>query len=545
MKLPLARSVEGFGDPLQPKHPRQDPPFQSVREGDDAFLALFPHRYDYLWANHPNPGEKPDWQTESRHPLSDRLIKQGAFLHGVRFGSTTHYVVLDLDRGSAYHPERAPMAWRRITAALEPLGLVQSIPCSSSDSKGLHLYFPFDTPQKTWSIALAVSTLLENAGFKLAPGHLEVFPNCKSYAPAGEINLYNGHRLPMQAGSYLLTQDLRQVWGDQETFVTYWRFAQRRNQIDDQTIERTIKAARRKQYRITGKADKFLNDLNAEIELGWTGLGQTNHLLGRIAMRAYIFGHIYGAGTPLEGTQLIDDIIKTARSLPGYEEWCQHQHEIEDRAKEWAACTERSKYFHYGLGKPQPAQKLLDSQKLDGWNQQQQQSARERIRQAVANLLDQGTLPSGVAERFKAITSYGISGTTLYIHRDLWHPQNLQDLENLENLENLKNLENHGLQGGGGLECCEGALSPPNPTSLLGDNGCNAPPDGGCSDAESAEKLEDGCNKLPGELIGSSSPKNMTQTEGIAFIRRILEEIKARNQAEKLRKRAEQERRSQ
>jgi hypothetical protein len=34
-----------------------------------------------------------------------------------------------------------------------------------------------------------------------------------------------------------------------------------------------LKAARRRQFRVTGKADKFLNDLNAEIEQGWTGAG--------------------------------------------------------------------------------------------------------------------------------------------------------------------------------------------------------------------------------------------------------------------------------
>lgn len=61
-----------------------------------------------------------------------------------------------------------------MTAALEPLGLVQPVICTSSYSRGLHLYFPFDTEQKTWAIALAVSTLLENAGFKLTPGQLEV-----------------------------------------------------------------------------------------------------------------------------------------------------------------------------------------------------------------------------------------------------------------------------------------------------------------------------------------------------------------------------------
>lgn len=58
-----------------------------VVDYQDPFLQLWPHRYDYLWAPHPNPGEKPQWQTESRHPLSDRLIQQGSHLYGVRFGA--------------------------------------------------------------------------------------------------------------------------------------------------------------------------------------------------------------------------------------------------------------------------------------------------------------------------------------------------------------------------------------------------------------------------------------------------------------------------
>ncbi len=53
------------------------PKFRSVQEGDDRFLALFPHRHDYIRADHPHPDHRPNWQTESRYPLSDRLVKQG------------------------------------------------------------------------------------------------------------------------------------------------------------------------------------------------------------------------------------------------------------------------------------------------------------------------------------------------------------------------------------------------------------------------------------------------------------------------------------
>jgi carboxypeptidase C (cathepsin A) len=117
----------------------------------------------------------------------------------------------------------------------------------------------------------------------------------------------------MQAGSYLLNQDLQMIWGDQQTFVQHWQFAQTCNAILPKAIERVIKAARRKQLRVTGKADKFINDLNAKIEQGWTGAGQTNRLLGCIAMRSYISGHVLYADSPLEGRALIQDIIRIAQ----------------------------------------------------------------------------------------------------------------------------------------------------------------------------------------------------------------------------------------
>jgi hypothetical protein len=75
-------------------------------------------------------------------------------LYGVRFGPTTRYCVLDVDKGSAYHPPAIASPGDGLVGALEVLGLVQAVVCTSSYSGGLHLYFPFDTEQKTWAIAL-------------------------------------------------------------------------------------------------------------------------------------------------------------------------------------------------------------------------------------------------------------------------------------------------------------------------------------------------------------------------------------------------------
>ncbi|MBM0745526.1 hypothetical protein JOY44_29340 (plasmid) [Phormidium sp. CLA17] len=445
--------------------------FQYIQEWEDKFLGLFPHRHDYIYAKHPEPGHTPDWKTESRHSLSDRILQQGSTLFGVRFGKSTNYCILDIDAGSLYHPQRDRFAISRILAALEPLGLVNAVPCTSSYSGGLHLYFPFQITQNTWELAIAVTTLLENAGFRLSAGHLELFPNPRPYALEGSLGLFNAHRLPLQAGSYLLDHDFQALWSDPPTFVEHWQFAQKRNTVERKTLQRLLKQFQRKHYRISGKAEKFVNDLNAEIELGWTGAGQTNRLLGRIAMRAYIFHHILCGGERLTGQPLINAIVTTAQSLPGYEEWCQHQHEIEQRAEEWARCVEGSRYFHYGdkndrdeskaeVGQPEPL----------SWNQQQSQAARDRIRQAIADLLNHNTLPSGATARWQALTQYGIGGASLYSHRDLWHPNYLV-LEAIEPTEIPPDPPTSNTDAQ--LDASPTHSNWHNPTSLLSKNGGN------------------------------------------------------------------------
>jgi hypothetical protein len=249
--------------------------FESVREWGDAFLSLFPHRFDYIWAEHPNLNAQVHWKTESRHPLSDRVIQQGSFLYGVRFGSETSYCLLDIDASSTYHPDRDPFAVSRIAAALEPLGLVSYIACTSSYSGGLHLYFPFQRSRSSWQLAIALACLLENAGFKLQPGQLEVFPNPKPYSTGETPSLFNAHRLPLQIGSYLLNDAFQPVWSSTHTFVKQWQFAQQRNDIQSKILSQILKQAKRRHFGISGKAEKFVNDLNAEIELDRTGTNQS------------------------------------------------------------------------------------------------------------------------------------------------------------------------------------------------------------------------------------------------------------------------------
>ncbi|MBM0745580.1 hypothetical protein JOY44_29610 (plasmid) [Phormidium sp. CLA17] len=423
MTLPLISSFKGFGAKLKPKRSHPSPQFQSIQEGEDAFLTLFPHRHDYIWAAHPQPMAKPAWQTESRHPLSDRLILQGGYLYGVRFGPKTHYLLFDIDSRSLYHPRHDPFAIARLVAALEVLGLVSYIAVTSSYSDGLHLYFPFEQAQKSYELAGAVQALLENAGFVFSPGQLELFPNDRGFVD-GKPTLYAAHRLPLQLGSYLLDSDWEPIFSTPAEFVHQWRFCLRRNRITSRALKQVLKTAKRRRFSLSGKVDKFLNDLNAEIEPGWSGTGQTNRILGRIALRTYIFAKIL-YGHCLEGKALVEKMVEIATALPGYRDHCQHQHEIRHRVEEWAQSVETTtRYFPYKGRRAKPNRSSKPAE-TPSWHEQQLEDARGRISRAIALMLESNALPIGATARFSALTESGIGGATLYRHKDLWHPEYL------------------------------------------------------------------------------------------------------------------------
>lgn len=153
--------------------------------------------------------------------------------------------------------------------------------------------------------------------------------------------------------------------------------------------------------------------------------------LGRIAMREYIFRHTIDGGDPLEGQALAEAISQVARSLPGFDQWCNHRNELEEKAAYWVRSVEASHYYHYGHGKKHQATQLEEpAEPKTNWNQQQRDSARQRITAALADLLNKNALPVQAKARCIALSGYGISATTLYKHKNLWHPDFLLNSTN-------------------------------------------------------------------------------------------------------------------
>ena len=391
------------------------------------------NRWDFIYAPAPDPNQpaqkeldwqtehlkqKPEWKTERRYPMKSRVLyhrwADPTEILGVRFDHTTEYGLLDIDVKSPYHPKQNPAAIAALQIALETIGITRTFLVRSSWSDGLHLYFPLNGAVNTFNLAVAVKLCLQTQGFEVKEGHLEIFPNDKSYGVVTKI-LYKGHRLPLQpeTGSWLLDDDLQAISNQLGDLFRVWDTASIGQDMAELNSALLIARQNRltKPRRRLNNVDAWRRDLEIAIDEGWTDSHQTNHLLKQIGCYGVVFKE-------LGGDALVKYIRETATAAPGYTQWCGHQHQIEVRSRSWAKAVEK---YYWPLGthaKPRPADNVVP------FNQRRSLTAQEEIKAALAILEEGDRLPEAITARARAISELaGTSLGTLYRHKGLWHPE--------------------------------------------------------------------------------------------------------------------------
>lgn len=410
----------------------------------DPLGVRFCHYFNHPWGFIYAPAirrEKPHWQTETRYPLQPRNLWQQyqnpkTYL-GLRFGKNTRYFAIDIDIHSPKHPAHDPTAYKSVLAALEEIGLCKPVAIISSDSGGIHVYYFFSEELPTFPLACACSSALTDAGFEIKQGELEIFPNVKAWTALPSN--YNALRLPLQAGSFMLDESMEPYTNDLDSFLDAadWSAAGQ----DYLTLKLAIKAASLRQQKLykpatSTAAELWRIDLKQRIAGGWTDYGQTNSLLKDIACYGIVF-------KALADEALVEYIVETATSSPGFHEYCRHQHNIEQRAREWAYCCmgfytpypsipnrKRNYRSHFGS-----ANNIVDFPQPN-LNQELQLNTQERIRNIIAHLELAGELPRTPASRATAIIAtskqlYGVGVSKTTLHKPeylaLWHPRNYQN----------------------------------------------------------------------------------------------------------------------
>ena len=372
---------------------------------EQEFAALFPHLWDWIFKN------ADGWHTNSKYPLSPRdLIEKWRSPHdivGVRLGKETSYLMLDIDAGSQYHPANDEQGLKTILGAIENIGLVRCVSIRSSKSTGLHLYFPLSECVNSFNLACAARHVLEKAGLTVKGGTLEIFPNVKAFGDS--FSLFLGHRLPLQADSYLLNDNYEPYSQSLESFLIAWKTAAASQ--DMKILNKAIATAPKpKNFKAkeTGKGTKWRSDLETRIETGWTGEGQTNELMFQIAQ----YGRVFLGIDDL--SELAEYTATKSKSCNGFYEYSSHVHEV-DRCALDTAKNVMAKYYPYGskagLTRGDRIAKIKEPKP----------SPLDRINAVIAQIKDQ------VFQTTRALLEtlaklLNISYSTLYKFKVLWQP---------------------------------------------------------------------------------------------------------------------------
>lgn len=403
--------------------------------------------------------DTPNWVTIGKYPLNTggfiKYYGSLLFLLGVSFGTQTRYAMLDIDIDSPYHPANNRQAFQKLLDALNRIGLVYPVFVRSSNSGGLHVYFFFPRPLKTFNVATLMHVTLINAGFVPKPGDLELFPNPKAHTNTpGEYSNYRAHRLPVQPASGSLMVD---AWGDpimnlesltnEGQVLMFLREAEKSAQAHSAYIEQ-IEAKLDWTYTLyTQKIDKYQHpqsglsevaqewkeNLELSMMAGWTGYHQTNIILPLFVAYGIVFMGLD------DKQKLFDWIYANVLTTRGYKEYCRHRHEIDKRIWAWVDGTLDSEYYVKYCGFP--PRKGISVHKLIKHLQQKGRKPNEHNQKLADLTFEQlqgvvkaiGTLPCLILERIAVIQAkyqelFGskISNNTLYKknYLSLWNDKN-------------------------------------------------------------------------------------------------------------------------
>jgi hypothetical protein len=379
-----------------------------------TFASFFPYAWNFIYAKNIDRTSKPEWKTETRYPITGRRLydywADDETIIGVRFSNQTEYAMLDIDKGSPYHPHNNHEKFKTVLQAVEEIGLVRPLIVQSSYSEGLHIYYPLWQEVPTFGLACAIKASLQKNNCEIAAGVIETFPNTKKYDSE-----YNGHRLPLQTGSYQLDNDLQIIGRDLTQFVETWLTVQEHQDID--LLKQVISEAKANYQppKDNRRPIKWREDLEQQIQTGWTGQGQSNQLLYLMGKYARVF-----LGCE-EDEAIAEYISKTARAATGFTKFCGDIKRLEQKAKDIAKwCLKH----HFPFGSKKGEQTENESEKTETQKAQKQVERLERIRTSVNELNKTGEMPETIRGMAQAIAKTAkVSVETLYENKQLWHPE--------------------------------------------------------------------------------------------------------------------------
>lgn len=176
-------------------------------------MALFTHRYGYIckWFDSDTwfTAKQENWRLTDTEILKAAACVHPKFYLGSRFGKSTRFAVIDIDKNSKYHTKRE---LHRLVKALTDAGLTTPAFYRSSNSGGWHLYLFFEEAINSAELRKYLLDLLRLTNFEVAKGTLEVFPH------TADASMGYGLRLPLQPGFAWLDLKTLEIIADRSEY---------------------------------------------------------------------------------------------------------------------------------------------------------------------------------------------------------------------------------------------------------------------------------------------------------------------------------------
>jgi hypothetical protein len=346
-------------------------------------------------------------------------------LVGVRPGSQSNQLVIDIDLGSEYNPHLSENGenWteiEKIRTILLEIGLETRL-FYSSDQGGIHIRAFLPELVKSIHLGAAVEYALIDAGYNFENGQLELSPRIKPYDPdPKKITLQQAFRLPLQkGGAYIgIGHDVEERLNSLDHLVEIIKDNCEEQDMQvlkaamEVAYDRLYAANKNKKYTPTarGTAQKFKESMEDRMERGFTATGQTNELMQEVVKYGYIF-------LRHEGENLKDWLEQTIEELPGYRDYCGHQNEMARKAAEWQKWVENSHYYPYG-GKVSSIK--TSTEVKQNRNKEKAERTLNKLKLVVRNIKENfktvTALFAKIREKAAEFTSFGtkFSNDTLY-----------------------------------------------------------------------------------------------------------------------------------
>ena len=464
----------------------------------NQLTVIFPHRWQWILKQNGS-----SWYTK-RNKLSDKklieLYQREDAVVGVGFGKKTKYIMFDIDKNSQLNPKNNEREIARLELLLAKIGLTENIKIRSSESEGVHLYYPLKKQMNSYALGKYITEYLEKNGIEVKNGVLEIFPNKKKGGYSKDKKKwtnYQRHRLPLQpnSGSYLLNDDWslwepknqektelnldsveskttedrleesnflgdrfgegnfkegnferddqaelyqkvpERSWdrqeeslNEQENSLNQERSSVNKTEQSEKELEsseqlreflsrwrkicanqdiKTLKASiYGNKYQKSATRKQIEQELNEQISRGFQAEGETNDILLNLGRRIRIVEQI-------GGVELRETILQTVTNMPGYEQYCDHQHEIFQRCQDIARWAETKFY----LVKEKSNHKNLPKPKTN--NQKKAREAFSRILEVLITAFDSSY--RSIREFVEKVCKQAkCSTTTLYKYQEYW-----------------------------------------------------------------------------------------------------------------------------